>query len=94
MSMTNLNNLICDAKAGKPATLTDVQKHDLLCMVSKYCRTDTVNKLARRINLPLSLWQDAGLFSRVTVDDQGVNYICGQSWRDEMRTLRDLILYK
>lgn len=92
--MTNLNRLISDAKAGKPATLTDAQKHELLRMVSKYCRTETTNKLARRINLPLSLWQDAGIFSRVSVTDDGLSYICGQSWRDEMRTLRNLILYK
>ena len=92
--MSNLYRLISDAKLGKPATLNDAQKHDLLRLVSKYCRATTTNKLARRIDLPLSLWQDAGAFSRVTVDDSGVGYICGQSWRDEMRTLRNLILCK
>lgn len=92
--MTNLKKLICDAKDGKPATLTDEQKHELLRMISKYCRTATVNKLARRIDLPLSLWDDADRFSRVTIDEHGVNYIAGQSWPDEMRDLRDLILNK
>jgi len=92
--MTNLKKLICDAKDGKPAALNEEQKRQLLCLVSKKCRAKTTEKLRRRIELPLSLWNDFDRFSRVTIDDDGVGYIVGQSWPEEMRDLRDLILNK
>ena len=90
----NLKKLICDAKDGKPAALNDEQKRQLLCLVSKHCKGQITEKLRRRIELPLSLWNDENRFSRVTFDDDGVSYIAGQSWPDEMRDLRNLILNK
>jgi len=28
----------------------------------------------------------------MTLDDKGAEYVCGQSWPDEMRTLRNCII--
>jgi hypothetical protein len=90
---TTLDNLLWDAKHKEGTyALTDKQKADILAMIGKRCRQTTVDRLARRLELPLSLWQRFGIYSRLTLDDNGADYICGQSWLDEMRTLRQCIL--
>jgi hypothetical protein len=95
MSNRNLYNLIHDAKfeAGT-FVLTDKQKADIFSMVGKRCRSHTKARLSRMIDLPLALWEKYGIYSRVTLEDDGASYICGQSWNDEMATLRDCILNK
>jgi hypothetical protein len=89
----NLDNLIHNAKFSEGTfTLNDAQKADILEMVGKGCRQNTKAKLARRLDVPLSCWERYGIYSRMTLNDTGANYICGQSWNDEMRTLRECIL--
>lgn len=92
MTMT-LDNLLWDAKHKEGSyALTDKQKTDILAMVGKRCRKTTKDRLARRLELPLSLWERFGIYTRLTLDDKGADYICGQSWDDEMKTLRQCIL--
>lgn len=89
----NLNNLIWDAKHSEGTfSLTDKQKADILRMVGNKCRHETKARLSRRLDVPLSCWESFGIYSRMTLDDKGADYICGQSWPDEMRTLRECIL--
>jgi hypothetical protein len=89
----NLDNLIYDAKHSEGTfALTDAQKADILSMVGKGCRQNTKERLSRRLDLPLSCWERYGIYSRMTLNDKGAEYICGQSWPDEMRTLRECIL--
>jgi hypothetical protein len=89
----NLDNLIHNAKFSEGTfALNDAQKADILAMVGKGCRENTKAKLARRLEIPLSCWERYGIYSRMTLSDTGANYICGQSWNDEMRTLRECIL--
>ena len=89
----NLDNLIYDAKHSEGTfALNDAQKADILSMIGKGCRENTKARLARRLDLPLSCWERYGIYSRMTLSDDGANYICGQSWPDEMRTLRECIL--
>lgn len=76
-------------------TLTDDQQAAILAIVGKGCRADTKDRLSRRLRLPLSLWPRYGIFSRLIIaddTDRAPYYICGQSWTDEMQTLRKLIL--
>lgn len=89
----SLSNRIYAAKFENGAThLTETEQSALFCLISKRCRVNTKDKLSRRLELPLSLWKDYGIYRRVTFDNQGIDYICGQSWSDEMRTLRECVL--
>lgn len=92
---TNLDHLIHDAKFKEGEySLTEKQKSDIFSFVGKGCRENTKAKLSRRLDVPLSLWERFGIYSRVVLNDTGAHYICGQSWNEEMRTLRDCILGK
>lgn len=94
--MHNLDRAIYDAKNGAIentcSTLNEAQINDILSMIGKGCRAKTKDRLASRLHVPLSLWKRYGIYSRLTLTDQGADYICGQSWTDEMRTLRECIL--
>ena len=91
----NLSNRIWCAKNNStdlPIDLTENQRTTFLQMIGSGCRKNTKERLARRIALPLSLWANYGIFTRVVFEKDETNYICGQSWTDEMRTLRECIL--
>lgn len=92
----NLDRAIYDAKHGPLkntcTTLNDAQIDAILGMIAHRCRVKTKNRLASRLRLPLSLWTRYGIYSRMMLNESGADYICGQSWADEMRTLRECIL--
>jgi hypothetical protein len=89
----NLDSLIWDALNTEGSfKLSDKQKSDILDMVGKGCRQNTKERLQRKIDTPLFCWKRYGIYSRLVLNDKGADYICGQSWVDEMRTLRDCIL--
>ena len=89
----NLSNRIHNAKFKCGNThLSESEQNSLYKLVSSRCRYITKDKIERRIKLPLSLWKDYGIYSRVTFVNGEVDYICGQSWTDEIRTLRECIL--
>ena len=94
MNEQNLSYAIYEAKHKNGAEyLTEAQQAAILGFVGKGCRANTKQNLARRLRLPLSLWKDYGIYSRIIFDDKyGATYCCGQSWVDEMRTLRDCML--
>ena len=91
----NLSNRIWCAKNDAndlPQELTEDQKMEIFRFISSGCRKPTKDRLSRRIDLPLSLWGNFGIYSRIVFNDGKASYICGQSWPDEMRTLRECIL--
>ena len=91
--MLNLDIIIHNAKfGGGVSALTDKQKTDIFFMVTKRCRQETKDRVWRRLELTLSLWKSYGIYHRMTLDDKGAEYVCGQSWPDEMRTLRNCII--
>lgn len=91
----NLSNRIYDAKFNNgPQHLANSEVYGLLEIISSRCRKDTKAKLHDMLLLPLSNWTDYGIYRRVTFVNGQVDYICGQSWTDEMRTLRECILGK
>jgi hypothetical protein len=96
MIQYNLDNAIYDAKYGTiENTSNALNKNQIdafLALIGKGCRQSTKEKLAYRLQIPLSLWKRYGIYSRVILTENDVDYICGQSWTDEMRTLRECIL--
>ena len=95
MTTDTLRNRIWDAKYGKsesPSTLTDQEKAEILAMVGNRCRAETKRKLERRLDLPLSLWDSFGIYDRIKFENGRVDYITGQDYTYEMRTLRECIL--
>jgi hypothetical protein len=93
MAQNNLSNRIWDAKNAEGSQyLSDLEQVALFDLLARGTRQKTRERLARRVQLPLSIWKDYGIYSRVTFVDGDVDYICGQSWADEMRTLRQCIL--
>lgn len=91
----NLSYRIHDAMFNNGAShLTDSEQASLLETIGKRCRADTKERLAHYISRPLVHWPDYGIYRRVTFVNGQVDYICGQSWSDEMRTLRKCILSK
>jgi hypothetical protein len=89
----NLSNRIHAAKFESGAEyLTEQEQDSFVQIIGKGCRAATKERLARRMRLPLVWWTDYGIYRRVLFDAQGVDYCCGQSWPDEMRTLRECLL--
>lgn len=89
--MSTKQNLSAAISAGD--TLTDKQKDELYGLLAGRTRAATREKLERRINLPLSLWPNYGIFSRVHFDsDGGVSYCAGQNYPSEVAYIRELIL--
>ena len=89
----NLDNLIWDAKNKEGNfALTEKQKADIFERVAKGCRQATKEKISRRLDMPLSLWKRHGIYSRITLDENGADYIVGQDWIAERETLRECIL--
>jgi hypothetical protein len=75
-----------------PQSLTDQEKADILAMVGNRCRAETKRKLARRLDLPLSLWNSFGIYGRVYFEKGKAGYIPCQDYTYEMRTIRECIL--
>jgi hypothetical protein len=81
-----------DGTKNTDPVLNEAQQNAILSIIGKGCRQPTKERLARRLALPLSLWERFGIYSRLIIEEAGAYYICGQSWNDEMRTLRECIL--
>jgi hypothetical protein len=100
--MKSLSDRIWTAKKEQPHTkhideifphmLSHKQIDLLVSMIGYRCRAETKSKLQRRLALPLSLLKNHGIYDRLMIGDQSVEYICGQSWDDEMRTLRECLI--
>lgn len=88
MSEKTLQDMI-----SKADHLTEGQKQSLYDLVAKGCRAKTKDRLASKIwNVPLSCWENCGRYERVYFNGDSASYCAGQSYPDEIRTLRELFL--
>lgn len=71
-------------------TVPDVD--GLICMITYRCKQKTVDTLRRRLTTQVSLLRKHGIYNRMTHGEKGWEYCCGQSWNDEMRTIRECII--
>lgn len=88
MKQVTLQTLINDG-----AKLTEDQKTSLFVLLVGRSRAETREVLNRRINLPLSLWPNYGIFGRVTLEDnERFEYCAGQDYPSEIAYVRKLII--
>ena len=81
---TNLNEYLTRG------TVPDVD--GLVSMIAHRCRQKTRDTLTRRLSTQVSLLGREGIYDRMTYDANGWGYCCGQSWGDEMRTIRECLI--
>lgn len=94
MTQITLYTKIRDAKHNDNAQthLTEKERGELFDLISKRCNAETKSKIARKLTRPLSCWEYPGIFDRVHFNDYGIDYCAGQSYPDEIRTVRKCIL--
>ena len=62
---------------------------DLLC---NRCRANTINRFRANLSMSTSFIPVYGILNRVTKEDGKWSYCAGQSYPDEIRTVRKIIL--
>lgn len=74
------------------AKLTEQDIDEILKIVGYRCRIKTCNRLRSIITYSPSLIPTYGILERLMKEDAGWVYVAGQSYPDEIRTLRNIIL--
>jgi hypothetical protein len=91
--MSDLSTKIFEATHDNKAVhLTDQEQASLAALLGKRCNKQTKSRLAYKLSLPLYIYRDYGIFRRVSFDNGQAEYCAGQSYTDEIRTVRELIL--
>lgn len=71
-------------------TTNDIEQ--ILTIIGHRCREKTIKRLRSILTYGTSTIEYFGIFERLTRDSTGWEYCAGQSYNDEIRTLRELIL--
>lgn len=72
--------------------LTESDIDAIVSIVGYRCRIKTVNRIRSILTYSPSLIPSYGIFERLWKDEKGWEYCAGQSYTDEIKTLRDCIL--
>ncbi len=72
--------------------LTKQDKEEIFGIVSARCRQKTKELLALRLEKHLNLIPEYGILNRLIKENYGWIYVAGQSYPDEIRTVRKIIL--
>lgn len=80
---------LSDVISGKHQ-LTDEQKQSFVDVFGHRCHEQTKTRLWSVITYPSGL-DNYGIYNRVMFDSTGCHYVAGQSYPDEIRTVRKLI---
>ena len=73
-------------------TLTESDIEQIVAIVGSRCRVKTVNRLRSILTYSKSLIGNYGIYSRLIRENGNWSYVAGQSYTDEIRTLRECIL--
>lgn len=84
MTQKNFNN--------QKKNLTEKDIEQILAIVGYRCRLKTFNKLKSILTYGPSTIPEYGIFSRLIKEGNAWEYVAGQSYSDEIRTLRECIL--
>ena len=71
--------------------LTETEQAELLVIVGKGCQDRTKSMLKAKISCIPDV-ENFGIYGRVHLDEAKVSYCAGQSYPDEIRTLRKCLL--
>lgn len=74
------------------AKLNAQERESLFALLSTRCRAKTKAKLRARIDMLGPACINYGVYGRVLFRDNRAEYIAGQSWTEERRLLRRLIM--
>ena len=80
MRQENLSNI---------ETLTESDVEQIVAIVGSRCRVKTVNRLRSILTYSKSLIGNYGIYSRLIRENGNWSYVAGQSYPDEIRTLRE-----
>lgn len=83
---TTLRDLI-DAKE----SLTDEEADAFVVLFGSRCSAKTKNRLRGMVRYSVSQLPGLGIFERIRIRPT-VEYVAGQSYQDEIRTVRELII--
>ena len=72
--------------------LSEQDIDQIIEIVGYRCRVKTCNRLRSILTYSPSLIQTYGILERLTKENGGWSYCAGQSYPDEIKTLREIIL--
>ena len=72
--------------------MTEKDKEEIFEILAEGTRQKTRELLAKRLDKHLDLIPEFGILNRLIKEDYGWNYCAGQSYPDEIRTVRKIIL--
>jgi hypothetical protein len=84
MSQINFNN--------SRETLTEADKDQIIALVTKGCRLKNTMRIRSILTYSALSLTHYGIFNRIIKEDGAWRYIAGQSYADEIKTVRELIL--
>ncbi len=96
LSLQNIiSQRICDQEQGWidwPGKLTDTQKAGIVGLLCKHCRRETVERIWRAVNDNCRKVKSCGIMQRVMLSEHGASYCAGQSYPDEIRVVRQVLI--
>ncbi len=84
MRQLNFNN--------QKTSLTETDIDQLIMIIGYRCRVKTCNRLRSILTYSPSLVPSYGIFDRLIKDNDQWQYVAGQSYTDEIKTVRQCIL--
>jgi hypothetical protein len=73
-------------------SLSETDIDQLVSIIGERCRLKTVQRLRSILTYSASSLRSYGIFDRLIKDKDRWEYVAGQSYTDEIRTVRELIL--
>ncbi len=84
MKQLNFNN--------QKTTLTENDIDQIITIIGHRCRIKTCNRLRSILTYSPSLVPSYGILDRLIKEGEKWSYVAGQSYTDELKTVRDCIL--
>lgn len=72
--------------------LTETDIEQIVSLIGKSCRIKTINRLRSMLTYGVNAIPSCGILNRLTKEKTGWFYCAGQSYPDEIRTVREIIL--